>query len=141
MLASIQRATAPQPKSQLASLFNAEGYPNPKTFTKDRTLHHRYEGLYVNSAITDAKVKPLVKRPERITDVFGAVKQYLNTTFKELEPVYEMEKTGEFNPDSPRQKGTDFVAAEIARAATMLSNLWYTAWLESGEPIPQNTRE
>ena len=119
----------------------ADDYPNPNNFTKDRTLHSRYESAYVDAAIDAAKVKPMVVRPRRLTDVFGSIKEYLNTTFKELEPMYEMEKTGEFNPQSPRQKGTDFISAEIARAATMLSNLWYTAWIESGEPFPQRPRE
>ena len=39
-------------------------------------------------------------------------------------------------------KGTDFIVTELARAATMLSNLWYTAWVESGEPVAdQNAKE
>jgi hypothetical protein len=119
----------------------ADGYPNPKNFTKDRTLHSRYESAYVDAAIDAARVRPLVVRPKRLPDVFGSVKEHLSRTFSELEPMYEMEKTGEFKPESPRQKGTDFITAQIARAATMLSNLWYTAWIESGEPIPPRPRE
>ena len=63
--------------------------------------------------------------------------QHLIQGFNELEPMYQLEKAGEFNPAQPRAKGTDFIATELARGATMLSNLWYTAWLESGEPLPQ----
>ena len=118
----------------------ADGYPNPKNFTKDRTFHARYESAYVDAAINEARVKALVQSPKRMTDVFGSVKEYLKTTFKELEVAYELEKTGEFKPESPRTKGTDFITAEIARGATMLSNLWYTAWVESGEPV-QRPRE
>jgi hypothetical protein len=68
--------------------------------------------------------------------VWDAVKQHLTQGFAELVPMYELEKTGEFNPEQPRAKGTDFIATQLARAATMLSNLWYTAWLESAEPVP-----
>jgi hypothetical protein len=46
-----------------------------------------------------------------------------------------MEKAGEFNPDKPRVKGTVFVSSQLSRAGTMLAALWYTAWLESGEPV------
>ena len=55
-------------------------------------------------------------------------------TFAELEPIYAMEKAGEFNPQSPRLMGTELIEAELARGATMLGSLWYTAWVESGEP-------
>jgi hypothetical protein len=111
-----------------------DGYPNPKGFTKDQMFHSRYETAYVDAAINQAAVKAKVSPPQRLTNVFGAVKDHLSRTFSELEPMYEMEKAGEFNPQSPRAKGTDFIASELARGATMLGNLWYTAWVESAEP-------
>jgi hypothetical protein len=119
----------------------SDGFPNPNSYTKDRGLHGRYEVAYVDRAIDATKVKPLVQRPRRLSNVFQSIKEHLSTGFRELEPMYELEKTGEFNPDSPRQKGTDFISVEIARSATMLSNLWYSAWMESGEPVPQRPRE
>ncbi|MBI4474967.1 MAG: hypothetical protein HY646_20030 [Acidobacteria bacterium] len=114
----------------------ADGQPNPKNFTKDRRFHSRYEGAYVNAAVNIAAVRPKVQPTERLKDVWAAIKDYLNKGFSDLETVYEMEKTGEFNPEAPRPKGTDFMTTELARGATMLANLWYTAWLESGEPLP-----
>ena len=66
--------------------------------------------------------------------MWDSIKQYLSQTFLEVVPLYELERAGEFNPDRPRAKGTDFISAELARAGTMLAALWYTAWLESAEP-------
>jgi len=109
--------------------------PNPKNYSKDRGLHNRYETAYVNAAIENAAVRPRVQGPQRLSNVWDSIKRYLAQAFAELEPMYELEKTGEFNPQQPHQKGTDFIATELARAGTMLSNLWYTAWLESGEPV------
>jgi hypothetical protein len=114
----------------------AEGASNPKNFTKDRMFHSRYENAYVNAAVSDAQVRPFVQGPKRLNDVFGAVKDYLRQTFSELEPMYALEQTGEFKPEAPRPKGTAFIAGQLGRAATMLGNLWYTAWIESGEPVP-----
>jgi hypothetical protein len=119
----------------------ADGVPNPKNFTKARGLHSRYEAAYVNRAVDEAQVQAKVQRPQQLTDVFGSIKNYLNQSFTELEPMYELEKAGEFNPDSPRPKGTEFINSELARAATMLSNLWYTAWIESGAPASRRNRE
>jgi hypothetical protein len=113
------------------------GAPNPKDYTKDRHLHARYEIDYVNAAIQDFIVRPKVVAPTRLNDVFGSIKQYLTQTFSDVEPLYELEKSGEFNPLRPQPKGTDFIATQIARASTMLGSLWYTAWLESGEPNPK----
>jgi hypothetical protein len=114
--------------------------PNPKNYTKDRGLHSRYEAAYVNAAVEIAAVRPRVQAPQRLANVWNSIKQYLTQGFAELEPMYELEKMGEFNPERPRAKGTDFIATELARAGTMLSNLWYTAWLESGEPVPGQNR-
>jgi hypothetical protein len=118
----------------------ADGETNPRNFTKDRMFHSRYENGYVNAVIDAVQVRPRVQKPKRLTDVFGAVKNHLRATFAEVEPMYEMEKAGEFNPESPGTKGTAFIAAQLARASTMLGNLWYTAWIESGEPVPEKPR-
>jgi hypothetical protein len=77
-----------------------------------------------------------------LSNVWNSIKQYLTQGFADLEPMYDLEKTGEFNPQQPHAKGTEFIANELARAGTMLGSLWYTAWLESAEPVPgQNARE
>jgi hypothetical protein len=118
----------------------ADNTPNPKNYTKDRTLHSRYEAAYVNAAIEATEVRPQVQTPQRLTNVWTSIKQHLTQGFADLEPMYELEKAGEFNPQQPRAKGTAFITTEIARAATMLGNLWYTAWLESAEPVPNQVR-
>ena len=116
-----------------------ETSPNPKGFTKVRGFHERYEGLYVNAAIEAPAVRQKTQPPQRITNVWEAIKQYLTVSFSDLEPAYELEKAGEFNPQQPRPKGTEMIVNQLGRAATMLGNLWYTAWLQSGEPVPTQT--
>jgi hypothetical protein len=112
--------------------------PNPKNYSVDRGLHSRYEAAYVDAAVDVAAVRPKVQPPQRLTAVWDSVKQHLSRGFADLEPMYDMEKTGEFNPKQPRAKGTEFIAVQIARASTMVGSLWYTAWLESAEPVVQN---
>jgi hypothetical protein len=114
----------------------AEGTPNPENYTTDRRLHGRYESVYVNAAVDIARVRPKVQRPQRLTNVFNSVKDYLDQGFADLKPLYDLEKAGAFNPDRPHAAGTEFISNQIARASTMLGHLWYTAWLESSEPPP-----
>jgi len=109
--------------------------PNPKGYTKDRGFHSRYESLYVDAVINADAVRQKIQPPQRLSNVWDAIKQNLIQSFSELEPAYDMEKAGEFNPQQPRPKGTEFITNQLARASTMLGNLWYTAWLESGEPL------
>lgn len=112
-----------------------ETSPNPKGYTKDRNFHSRYESLYVDAAINADAVRPKVQPPQRLSNVWDAIKQNLIQSFSELEPAYELEKAGEFNPQQPHPKGTEFITNQLARASTMLGDLWYTAWLDSGEPL------
>jgi hypothetical protein len=113
----------------------AEGSPNPENFRMDRMFHSRYENAYVNAAITIQDVRPGMRRPKRLPNVFEALKTHLGRTFAEVKPIYEMEKAGEFKPESPRSGGTKFISSELARASVFLEDLWYTAWMESNEPV------
>jgi hypothetical protein len=110
--------------------------PNHKNYTKDRGFHSRYEAAYVNAAVEIEAVRPKVQPPQRLSNPWDAIKQHLIGGFADLEPAYELEKSGEFNPKEPRPKGTEFIVTELARASTLVGNLWYTAWLESAEPVP-----
>jgi hypothetical protein len=114
--------------------------PNPNSYTLDRRLHGRYEAEYVNRAIDITAVRPKVQAPQRLANVFSSLRDYLNQSFGELVPVYEMERKGEFNPEKPQSAGSNLITSQLARAATMLGNLWYTAWLESAEPVPPPAR-
>jgi hypothetical protein len=108
--------------------------PNPKGYRTTKGLHSQFETAYVNSAVNDADVRPKVQAPQRLPNVFAAIKDYLSQTFGDLDKLYSLEKEGDLNPSAPKAPGTEFVSTELARGATMLGNLWYTAWLESAEP-------
>src|SRR5207249_653771 len=72
----------------------AENTPNPKGYSKDRTLHSRYESAYVNAAINEAVVATKVRPPQRLAKVWDSIKQHLVEGFADLEPMYELEKAG-----------------------------------------------
>jgi len=109
--------------------------PNPNGYRTRRGLHSQFETAYVNEAVNLVDAVDQVKTPHRLAGVFEAVKAYLTETFNDIEPLYTLEKSGEFDPQHPKPKGTTFVSKHLARGATMLGDLWYTAWLESGEPV------
>jgi hypothetical protein len=55
-----------------------------------------------------------------------------------VKQVYEFDKSGSFNgagtPDAVK-----FTEQRLAAGAQMLLDLWYTAWLESAEPVQNAT--
>jgi hypothetical protein len=62
--------------------------PNPKNYTKARRLHSRYESGYVDATIEIAAVRPKVRPPPRLPDVWTAIKDHLSLGFADLEPMY-----------------------------------------------------
>jgi hypothetical protein len=81
-----------------------------------------------------------VQPPQRLSNVWNGITEYLAKGVADLEPVFDLEKTGEFNPEQPRAEGTEFIVTELGRAGTMLSSLWYTAWLQSAESVAVQSR-
>jgi hypothetical protein len=54
---------------------------------------------------------------------------------QELRTLYELEKASPFAPTNGDAAHRRFAAARLAAGATMLRDLWWTAWVTSGQPI------
>jgi hypothetical protein len=111
--------------------------PNPHGYTTEHNIHAQFESTYVATNITAKDFAGLVKAPERIDDPFAGYMAYLKQSNRLVEEVYSLEKAGGFN-----EKGSpaafDFTTHRLAAGSQMLLNLWYTAWLESAEPVPEH---
>jgi hypothetical protein len=110
--------------------------PNPNGYTTEHRIHGQFESDYVRANITAQDFAQLVKAPERLNDPFRDYIAYLKNSNSLVEPVYQLEKAGGFTG-----KGTpealDFTTHRLAAASQMLLDLWYTAWLESAVPVPE----
>ncbi len=108
--------------------------PNPNGYTTEHKIHGLFETTYVGANIKAADFAKFVKAPERIADPFGSYIAYLKESNGLVEKVYELEKAGGFaGKGSP--EAFDFTTHRLAAGAQMLLNLWYTAWVESAEPV------
>jgi hypothetical protein len=112
----------------------ADGAANPKGFTTNRRFHTRFENTYLNAAVAIDGVRPSVSPPAPIKNVFQALTDHLRVTLGDVEPMYELEKRGAFNAEAPSRSGTEFLEKHLARASSLLANLWLTAWNDSAEP-------
>jgi hypothetical protein len=106
--------------------------PNPGGYTTERGIHYRFETAYVAQNIALKDFAGLVQPPARLVNPFRDYVTYLQRSHGLLDKVYQIDKAGGFEGvGSP--EGREFAQQRLAAASQMLLNLWYTAWIESGE--------
>ena len=111
--------------------------PNPNAYTTEHHIHWQFEGPYVGANIKAQDFVGLVKDPERLDDPFARYIAYLRQSHGQVDRVYEFDKAGGFvGKGSPA--AFDFTIHRLAAGSQMLLNLWYTAWLESAEAVPEH---
>ena len=111
--------------------------PNPNGYTTEHHIHGQFESTYVAANVTAKDFAGLVKAPERLADPFVGYIAYLKQSNSRVENIYQLEKAGGFTgKGSPA--AFDFTTHRLADGSQMLLNLWYTAWLESANPVPEH---
>lgn len=117
--------------------WNTAWAPNPHGYTTERGIHLRFENDFVNEALRESDVRPLVKPPRRLGPLLEETMSYLRASRALVEQLYELDREGGFAPGSAHPRAKRFVAERLAAAAHMLASLWYTAWVEShSESLP-----
>jgi hypothetical protein len=113
--------------------------PNPKQYTTDPRVHGRFESGFVELIqVTDADLLPLMEKPKLLDDPFAAFLAHLDDASTHIEEVYAFDKSGAL-ADKTNASATRLVTTQLAKAATLLRDLTYTAWIESGRPVTQGT--
>lgn len=110
--------------------------PNPNGYTTEHTIHWQFEGPFVGANIQRPQVEPRMTPAHAIEgDLFAAYVAYLRQSATYVEKVYQLEKAGGF-VGAGSEESRDFAAARLAAGASMLRDMIYTAWLQSGDPVP-----
>jgi hypothetical protein len=105
---------------------------NPKGFTTQRGFHSRFESQYVETHIRPADVLPVVATDARvIPSVREGILSYLNASLGNLDRLYSLDKVEPFGPDTKSADHKQFTVERLAAGATMLRDLWYTAYVTS----------
>ncbi|HYE60817.1 MAG TPA: hypothetical protein VD997_02380 [Phycisphaerales bacterium] len=109
---------------------------NPKGYTTDRGFHSYIDGKIITHhrikasdvrKFVDGKVQVEARAP------WEDVLNYLETSFVEVEPLYELKKTGELE----QARGKEFIEKRLASGASMLGAMYRAAW-ESAEPTQKD---
>jgi hypothetical protein len=122
--------------------------PNPKGYATDPRVHGRFESQFVDRMqLTADDIQAAVPPAVVIPDAFDAVLAHLDDAATHVEEVYELDKIGVLTgPDGPAPAGETgakadsdaraLVRRQLTRAAALLRDLAYTAWVRSGETSP-----
>ena len=109
--------------------------PNPNGYTTQHDIHAQFETVYVGANISANDFAGFVRAPEKLDDPFAAYIAYLKQSHALVEKVYAIDKAGGFH-DKAAPEAFEFTTHRLAAGSQMLLDLWYTAWLESGEAVP-----
>lgn len=108
--------------------------PNPKNYTRDPRIHGRFESQFVDlMQLTEADLAPSVTSPKLLDDPFASIVAHLDDAYTHVEEVYQMDQRGAFAQKDDAEARA-LVVRQLGRAASLLRDLAYTAWMESAKP-------
>lgn len=102
-------------------------------FRNDCETHSRFESVFVTNAVELGDVVPRLRAPELRDDFFGAALELIRGSNAEVEAIYTLDAAGAFDYPSGTAEGNAYAADRIALGASVLRDLWWSAWRRSGE--------
>lgn len=116
---------------------NSDGWlgANPNNYTRDRTIHSRFESRFVDGmGLTAADILPRIGAPaHQQGDMFDAVLAFLDQSGDRMEYVYQLEKRDGFGNFADKDVRS-LVYERTAAGAAMLRDMLCRAWAESALP-------
>jgi len=106
---------------------------NPRGFTRDNTIHFRFEHDYVRARITDDSVRPLMSTVRVLENPLASIDEELRRSNDQVARVYELELKAPFGTKNTDAAPKTFVATRVADGQSMLRDLWYTAYRTHGD--------
>jgi hypothetical protein len=81
---------------------------------------------------------PKVAAPVLRPDYFAAAMELLLSSNALVDELYTLDRDGAFDPmKKPGPAGLTFASDRLAVGASVLRDLWWSAWRNSGEPLPR----
>ncbi len=111
--------------------------PNPNGYTTAHSIHSQFESQFVSANIHAPEVQADMTPAKALEgDIFDDYMEYLKRTNGYVEKVYQLDKVGGFMGAGTPESRT-FTTERLAAGASMLRDMIYTAWVDSGQPVPE----
>lgn len=105
---------------------------NPHGFATDCETHSRFESIFVSRTITFGDVYPLLAGPRLRKDYFGAALESVRASNALVDTLYTLDRDGAFT-GAQTEKGMQFTTTRVAAGASLLRDLWWSAFVNSVE--------
>lgn len=109
--------------------------PNPNGYTTEHDIHSKFESAFVDAAVNESDVQPLMTPLKTMGDEWDDYLAYLQHTGTLIEKTYQLDKTHAFDGVGTAE-GKQFTAERLAAGASMLRDLIVAAWIRSADPVP-----
>ncbi len=117
--------------------YNGWTGPNPNGYTTEHHIHGQMESEFVAANVTPKDIAPLIPDQAHVLgDFFDDYVAYIRQSNALVEKTYQIEKAGGFNGAGSAESRA-FIDQRLAVGATELRDVIYTAWVKSGDPVPQ----
>jgi hypothetical protein len=123
-------------------VYNGWTAPNPNGYANDCQIHARFETDYVTHTMTTNDIVAKMPAPQLRTDYFETAIGFIRQSNTLVERVYQIDKAGGFDTfrvTSPEAK--TFTAERLAAGASLLRDLWWSAWKNSAVPMRRGSAE
>jgi hypothetical protein len=107
---------------------------NPNSYPIDCDSHWRFETAFVSHAVVTADVMPFLGAPVLRTDYFQAGLDLIRGSHERVEELYRLDRDGAFRYPPVSEAGKRFTAQRLAAGATLIRDLWWSAYLNSAAP-------
>jgi hypothetical protein len=121
--------------------FNGWTGPNPNGYATDKRTHARFESNYVEVNVKLADVLAQVDTNARVLpNLRAAIVAYLMESNGQTERFYQIDKAHPFDANTTAPENKAFTVERLAAGTRMLRDIWFTAWVTSGQPVIQPRR-
>jgi len=107
--------------------------PNPNGYPIDCGVHSRFETTFISHAIETSDVTPKLAAPVMRADAFAAALALVHESNSFVERAYQLDRDGAFDIFRDSAEGKRFASDRLAAGASMLRDLWWSAWKKSAE--------
>ena len=105
---------------------------NPNHYATDCGTHSRFESVFIAHAVTVDDVTPKVAAPILRSDAFATAVDMIKSSNALTDRLYQLDRESEFNIFKEDQMvGIGFASDRLAAGASMLRDLWWSAWKNS----------
>lgn len=116
--------------------------PNPAGYVNDCLIHARFEADFVSHSVVVSDITPKVAPPILRTDYFTTALDFIKSSNALVQHLYQLDKQNAFSEYGPiSADGKAFVTDRLAAGASLLRDLWWSAWKNSEKPPKRRTAD